>query len=273
MAKSKSETLSPVLYLPHGGGPLPVLGDAGHGKLIEFLKEIGVKLGTPSAILVVSAHWEEDQATITSGDHPELIYDYYGFPPEAYRIQYPVPGHPQLAKTIFELLADGGIRARLDERRGFDHGLFIPLKLIYPDAQIPSIQLSLLAGLSPEEHIALGKALAALREKDVLIIGSGLSFHNLEAFFAADGAGKNESEEFHNWLIETCTSDEIPYLERERRLANWHQAPYARYCHPREEHLLPLHFCYGIACNDTPIAQVVFNQETMGRRVAAFLWH
>jgi len=251
---------------------LPVLGDAGHGALTEFLKGIAVKLGRPSAILVVSAHWEEDRATITSGVRPELIYDYYGFPREAYQIQYPVPGHSRLAKAVFELLADSGIRARLDERRGFDHGLFIPLKLIFPDAQIPCIQLSLLASLDPAEHIALGKALATLREQDVLIIGSGLSFHNLKAFFSTDGAGKKESEGFHDWLIETCAGDGVSSGERERRLELWYEAPYARFCHPREEHLLPLHVCYGIACTGTPIAQAVFEQEMMGRRVAAFLW-
>lgn len=273
MTSQVSQSLSPVLYLPHGGGPLPILGDRGHEKMVSFLKEIASELGKPSAILVISAHWEEDQATITSGNQPEIIYDYYGFPAEAYEIQYAAVGHPKLAKDIFELITANGIPAKLDDRRGFDHGLFVPLKLMYPQAQIPCIQLSLLKNLDPEKHISLGKAIAFLREKNVLIVGSGMSFHNLKTFFSSDIDCSKENEEFDHWLIETCASTVILSEEREQRLIEWEKAPSARFCHPREEHLLPLHVCYGIACADTPIAKVVFNDEVMGKRVTGFLWY
>ena len=267
-----AQALSPVLFLPHGGGPLPILGDKRHEKMVAFLKEIATKLGKPSAILVISAHWEEEQATITGNSHPSIIYDYYGFPAEAYKIQYAAPGNPELANDICTQLTASGIPARIDEQRGFDHGLFVPLKLMFPQAQIPCLQLSLLKNLNPRLHIALGKAIAFLRERNVLIIGSGMSFHNLKTFFSNDIDSGKENEGFDHWLIETCTDPEILSAAREQRLIEWEKAPFARFCHPREEHLLPLHVCYGIACADTPTAKVVFNEEVMGKKVTSFLW-
>jgi len=264
--------LSSVLYIPHGGGPLPLLRDTAHQGLADFLKTIATKIAKPSAILVISAHWEEEVATITSGSHPELIYDYYGFPPESYDIEYPAPGDPQLAKSLFELLQASGIQARLDDRRGFDHGLFVPLKLMYPDADIPCVQLSLLKGLDAARHIALGKSIASLREKNILILGSGLSFHNLKVFFVPPPGDADESREFDRWLVDTCTSQDLSVREREQRLVAWESAPHARFCHPREEHLLPLHVCYGAACDVSPAAEVVFNEPLMGQSVSGFLW-
>ncbi len=262
--------LAPVLYLPHGGGPLPILGDEGHTDLVAFLKQIGNTLGKPSAILVISAHWEEDTPTITSGHHPELVYDYYGFPPESYEIQYPAPGNPDLAKEIFDLIRAGGTPAKLDGKRGFDHGLFIPLKLVYPQANIPCIQLSLLKNLDAGKHITLGKTLADLRRKNVLIVGSGLSFHNMRAFGSVDA--ENRDKAFDQWLINVCTNPKLSSVEREKLLIEWEDAPHARYCHPREEHLLPLHVCYGAAWVETPAAKLVFNQNVIGKRTSAFLW-
>jgi len=272
MLNQTAGPLSPVLYIPHGGGPLPVLGDKNHEGLVDFLQGIVSELGEPEAILVISAHWEEDQPTLTSASHPELIYDYYGFPEEAYEITYPAPGAPQLAKEILEVIRASGISAGLDANRGYDHGLFIPLKLMYPQAQIPCVQLSLMKNLDPLAHIALGKAIAAIRKKNVLTIGSGLSFHNLRDFFSPKPEAKRASEEFDNWLVETCTSQDLSSEEREKRLIGWESAPSARYCHPREEHLLPLHVCYGMASAETPTAKVVYNQELFGKMVSSFLW-
>jgi 4,5-DOPA dioxygenase extradiol len=154
--------LSPVLFIPHGAGPLPLLGDKDHQEMIDFLKEISPSLGNPSAILVISAHWEAEKATITSGRSPPLIYDYYGFPEEAYKIEYPAPGAPLLAEQVFHLLQESDVDARLDNQRGFDHGLFVPLKIMFPDATIPCVQLSLIHHLQPEAHIKLGKALGSV---------------------------------------------------------------------------------------------------------------
>jgi len=258
-----------VLFIPHGGGPLPLLGDKGHQELVDFLKNITPTLGRPSAILVISAHWEEETATITSGETPELIYDYAGFPDEAYEIKYPASGNPQLAEKIFNLLQNNAVEARLDKHRGFDHGLFIPLKIMFPDASIPCVQLSLLNSLDPKEHIRIGKALAELRNENLLIIGSGFSFHNMRAFFQSTGTGDEKNEVFESWLINTCSDNDIPENERERKLEQWSGAPFARYCHPREEHLLPLHVCYGI-CSST--AKLVFDGTVLGKKASAFLW-
>ena len=257
-----------IFYFPHGGGPLPLLGDAGHRNMVEFLTRITPSLGRPSAILVISAHWEERTPTLTSGKAPSLIYDYYGFPEESYKIQYPAPGNPGLAQKIHDMLQESGIDAHLDDHRGFDHGLFVPLKIMYPDATIPCVQLSLVAGLDAETHIRIGKALSAIRKEDVLIVGSGFSFHNLRAFFSP-GGGDSWNEAFQEWLRDLCTKAGMTSAEREQGLVAWERAPFARYCHPREEHLLPLHVCYGIAGS---AAQLVFDGEVLGKRSIGLLW-
>jgi len=266
------ETRSPVLYIPHGGGPLPLLGDPQHAALTAFLQNIRNLLDTPKAILLISAHWEESLATLTGANQPELIYDYYGFPPESYEIEYPAPGAPDLSQHIASLLDQQGIKARLDPERGFDHGMFIPLKLMYPEATIPVVQLSLLSSLDPFEHIALGKALSAIRQENILSVGSGLSFHNLRAFFRPSVLPENTDIQFDRWLVDTCTSTGLSMEQREERLIDWEQAPFARDCHPREEHLLPLHVCYGMAAAGSEAATLVFNDVIMGRQVSGFLW-
>jgi len=264
------DQLSPVLFIPHGAGPLPLLGDKGHQNMVSFLKDLAPTLGQPSAILVISAHWEEDTVTITSGKTPPLLYDYYGFPDEAYEIQYPALGDPILAGKIYHLLYQSGIDSRLDSHRGFDHGLFVPLKIMFPDATIPCVQLSLLNNLNPETHLKIGKALSELRMENVLIIGSGFSFHNIKAFFSpAMGTPDLKNEAFEHWLIDTCTNTKISAHERETRLIEWTHAPFARYCHPREEHLLPLHVCLGLANTN---AKMVFDGEVAGKKASAFLW-
>lgn len=237
-----------ALFLSHGGGPLPLLGDPTHAEMVERLRWIAANIERPKAIIVVSAHWEEHVATITSGTNPDIIYDYYGFPPESYEIQYPAPGNPDLAARLQAGLEYHGITTVLDGERGFDHGLYIPLKIMYPEADIPCIQLSLLGSLDPAAHVALGEAVPDLRDDGVLVIGSGFSFHNLGAFFASDASQPDErNEAFERWLIDTCSDRGLDESERTRRLLGWERAPHARYCHPREEHLLPLHVCYGIA--------------------------
>jgi len=261
--------LAPALYIPHGGGPMPLLGEPSHQRLVDFLRQIPASLPTPEAIVVISAHWEEEQPTVTGGDRPDLIYDYSGFPQESYSIQYPAPGAPDLANRLHGLLAAAGLRPQADARRGFDHGLFVPLALMHPRADIPCIQLSLLNSLDPAAHLAMGKALAPLRRERVLIVGSGFSFHNMRAFFGPAGEPDQRNQDFQQWLIETCTAPDLTPDQRERRLADWENAPHARYCHPREEHLLPLHVCWGMAQTR---AQLVFDDQVLGKRACALLW-
>ncbi len=264
-----SDTKAQIVYFSHGGGPLPILGDPSHQAMIDFMKKLPAQLTRPDVILVVSAHWEERAATLLGAENPPMFYDYYGFPEEAYAINYPAPGSPETAKRVAELIKKSGIPVQMDPRRGFDHGLFIPLKMMYPQADIPALQLSLLQGLNPAAHIALGNALRGLKDENILVIGSGFSFHNLRAF-SWEGPAKPDAanDSFQNWLIEVCTGP-IPQPVREQRLIEWENAPSARYCHPREEHLLPLHVCLGMA--DRP-AKRIFDDEILGKRSVAFLW-
>jgi aromatic ring-opening dioxygenase catalytic subunit (LigB family) len=258
-----------IVYFSHGGGPLPILGDPSHQAMIDFMTRLPAQLEKPDAILVISAHWEESAATLMGARNPVMFYDYYGFPPEAYQIVYPAPGSPALAERIIGLLEEHQITARIDSQRGFDHGLFIPLKLMYPLADIPTLQLSLLRGLNSAAHIALGRALRGLMGENILVIGSGFSFHNMRAFSWQGAAAPDPANDaFQGWLIEVCTSPLAP-SEREQRLTEWEKAPSARYCHPREEHLLPLHVCQGMA--GAP-AKLVFDDAILGKRGVAFLW-
>ncbi len=269
MEHNSLENRAQIVYFSHGGGPLPILGDASHRAMVEFMRRLPSQLTKPDVILVISAHWEESAATVLGAQNPAMFYDYYGFPDEAYEITYPAPGSPELAHRIDGMLKDNNIPTRIDPQRGFDHGLFIPLKLMYPQADIPSTQLSLLRGLNPGDHIALGKALRGLMHENILVIGSGFSFHNLRAFTGKEnGAPDSANDDFQNWLIEVCAG-QLAQPEREKRLIEWDAAPSARYCHPREEHLLPVHVCLGMA--DKP-ANVIFDDQILGKRSVAFLW-
>ena len=259
-----------AIFLSHGGGPLPILGDPGHREMVQHLSDIASTIQKPSAIVVISAHWEEPVVSITAHPRPSIIYDYYGFPPESYTLRYPAPGTPELAARLVEKLGEKQIESRLDHERGFDHGLFIPLLLMYPDADIPCVQVSLLASLDAEGHIHIGDALSDLSRDNILVLGSGFSFHNLKVLLGGKSVSPDpENEAFEAWLIDTCSAPSIDEAERTARLVNWADAPGARYCHPREEHLLPLHVCYGVtrgAC----VGHVAVN--IMGKESSSFFW-
>jgi 4,5-DOPA dioxygenase extradiol len=263
------ERKAQLVYLSHGGGPLPILGDPGHVAMVDFMKRLPNELRRPEAILVISAHWEERAATVQGGANPPMLYDYYGFPDEAYQVTYPAPGNIDLAARIVSQLKAAGISCDTDNERGFDHGLFIPLMMMYPHADIPALQISLVKGLDPKTHVELGKALSGLMTENILVVGSGFSFHNMRAFdWRASNTSDPRNDAFQEWLIEACTGSHTQ-LEREDSLIDWEAAPSARYCHPREEHLLPLHVCLGMA--QAP-AKVAFNDYIVGKRAVAFLW-
>jgi len=269
LKQNDSQQKAQIIYFSHGGGPLPILGDDSHRAMVDFMRELPSRLHKPDAILVISAHWEEINATLLGAQEPPMFYDYYGFPDESYQVTYPAPGNPALADRIAGLLDQNNISARIDPQRGFDHGLFIPLKLMYPQADIPSLQVSLLRGLDPADHLAFGKALRALNDENILVIGSGFSFHNMQAFSWHGGHVPDAgNDSFQNWLIETCAGS-LSSSEREQRLIEWAKAPSARFCHPREEHLLPLHVCAGMADR---AGKVIFDDYILGKRAVAFLW-
>ncbi|PIQ27090.1 dioxygenase [bacterium (Candidatus Blackallbacteria) CG17_big_fil_post_rev_8_21_14_2_50_48_46] len=261
-------SVQPALYIPHGGGPCFFMdwtwGPADSwDKLADWLKNLRHTLPVPQAIVVVSAHWENSaEVLITGHAQPPLLYDYYGFPEHTYQLSYPAPGAPDLAGKIQTHLAAQAIPARIDAERGYDHGVFIPLKLIYPEAQIPVVQISLLASLDPARHLEIGKALAPLREEGVLLLGSGMSFHNLRVF------GQNvmeQSQAFDAWLTQTLQASAE---ERNLALADWAKAPSGRFCHPREEHLLPLMVVAGAA--ESAKGEKVFTDAIMGSQISAF---
>ncbi|WP_037443003.1 DODA-type extradiol aromatic ring-opening family dioxygenase [Shewanella mangrovi] len=261
----KTPTIS---FISHGGGPMPLLNDPAHAEMVKHLQGLTKKLDKPSAILLISAHWEESVATVTAAAQPGMIYDYYGFPAETYKIQYPAPGEPALAEKVHDALQAAGIPVRQDSKRGYDHGLFVPLMLMYPEADIPCVQLSLVNNLSPEQHLAIGQALQALDYDNLLVIGSGFSFHNMREFFAQHTSEREQKNlSFEQWLQQTVNTNDVTAATQ--GLANWSQAPNARYCQPREEHLLPLHVCYGLAGRPADITDdvVILNKHS-----SSFTW-
>jgi aromatic ring-opening dioxygenase catalytic subunit (LigB family) len=261
--------LMPTLFVPHGAGPCFFMdwnpADTWN-RLADFLKGIEASLpATPKAILLISGHWLAPQFSVTSGQRPELIFDYYGFPAHTYELRYPAPGHPELAARVAQLVGQAGLKATQDARRGFDHGVFIPLKLMFAQANVPVVQLSLRADLDASAHLQLGQALTSLREEGVLIVGSGMSFHNMRGY--GDPRFGPPSAEFDTWL--TAAVEAAP-AERLQQLARWAQAPSARLCHPphAEEHLLPLLVAAGAAGDSA--GRKVFSQTLMETTISAF---
>ena len=265
---AQSASRMPVVFFPHGGGPWPFV-DLGAPKaevdaLRAYLRSVrAVPRTPPRALLVVSAHWEEEAPTVMTAPRPPMYYDYYGFPKESYALQWPAPGDPALASRVRDLLGGAGFATGANAERGFDHGTFIPLMLTYPEAEVPTVQLSLKAGLDPEEHLAMGRALAPLRDEGVFIVGSGMTFHDLRAFF--DPRSHVVAETFDAWLRETATLDAAA---RDRGLAAWTSAPMARRAHPREEHLIPLMVVAGAAGEDR--GKVAYDGTFMGLRLSAY---
>lgn len=258
-----------VVYFSHGGGPLPILGDQSHKKMVQFMKDLPQRLVKPTAIVVFSAHWEERIIAVQSAEAPEMYYDYYGFPEEAYKIVYPCSGAPDLAKRIADLLSQNGLESKLDERRPYDHGSYIPLMLMYPEADIPVIQVSLCHNLNPETHLRMGEALRPLLDENILFIGSGFSFHNMRQFFMSDQKVEDpQNSSFQDALVEICCGA-VKYMDRREQLINWESISGARYCHPREEHLLPLHVCVGLG---EGIGEKIFDDYIIGKRATAYMW-
>ena len=267
----------PTIFLPHGGGPWTI-ADMGmgemYGPLKRYLAALPSMLPTkPKAILCVSAHWEEGVPTVQTAARPPMLYDYYGFPPESYTYQWSAPGAPETAALVREHLGHAGFETAADGSRGFDHGTFVPLMVPFPDADMPTFQVSLLGSLDPKAHVEMGRALAPLRKQGVLIVGSGMSYHNMRGFGSAMRGGRsgpgwavveNDSSAFDAWMAETV---QAPVEERSRRLAEWGRAPAARACHPREEHLLPLMVAAGAAEEDS--GSIVLQTSVLGAQVSA----
>jgi aromatic ring-opening dioxygenase catalytic subunit (LigB family) len=218
---------------------------------------------TPKALLVVSGHWEEPAFTASTVAQPGLIFDYSGFPEHTYRLTWPAPGEPELASRAAGLLSKAGLPAATSDSRGFDHGVFVPLKVAFPEARIPVVALSLAASLDPALHLAAGRALAPLRDEGVLIVGSGMSFHNLRGYLRPETPERARA--FDAWLTRAVES---PAAERASLLTGWREAPFAAYAHPREEHLIPLMVAAG--AGGDAAGRRIFNDEPMGAAISAY---
>jgi aromatic ring-opening dioxygenase catalytic subunit (LigB family) len=270
---SRNSTRLPTLYIPHGGGPCffmetpPGLPRDLWDRMATYLRGIDASLGTrPESVLVISGHWEAERPTVNTALRPPLLFDYYGFPEHTYRLTYPVPGSPALARRVRDLLGAADIASDEEPERGLDHGVFVPFKLIYPEADIPIVQLSLNRNLDAATHLRMGHALAPLRDEGVLIVGSGMSYHNLRDLFSSDPRAMRAAAEFDAWLTEAVTESDS--VLRETKLAAWHQAPGARAAHPRPEHLIPLMVAAGAAGGDA--ARRNYNEPLLGKPVSGF---
>jgi aromatic ring-opening dioxygenase catalytic subunit (LigB family) len=260
-----STCLLPSFYLPHGGGPCFFMEDP-QGiwtGMAAMLRALPASLPQPpSAILIVSGHWETRGFAVTAHVKPPLVYDYYGFPAHTYQLRYDAPGSPELAARTVQLLRDAGFAAAPDTSRGLDHGVFVPLKVMYPEADIPVVELSLDASLDAALHLAAGRALLPLRAEGALIIGAGMSFHNLRAL--GDPRLAAPSDAFDAWLDAAASSSA---QERETALTNWEAAPAARIAHPRHEHLLPLMVAAGASQSS---GKRIYNERVIGTMISAF---
>jgi len=258
----------PVAFVPHAGGPVTHV-ELGMPKnevdaFAQYWRSVrDLVPAAPRALLVVSAHWEELVPTVMSSPNPPMLYDYNGFPPEAYTISWPAPGDPVLAGKVRDLLSRAGFATAEDKQRGFDHGTFTPLKQTYPNGDVPAVQLSLKRGLDAAEHLAMGRALAPLRDEGVFIIGSGDTFHNMREFFG--GNPYERSVKFDEWLKGVISGSAV---ERDDRLRSWTTAPFARFCHPREEHLIPLMVVAGAAVTD--VGRITWSGRFMGTQQTGY---
>jgi aromatic ring-opening dioxygenase catalytic subunit (LigB family) len=238
----------PVIFISHGGGPWPWVEGLRQQFAVteQALRQLPAQLpAAPKAILVITGHWEEPGFTVSTSLQPGMEYDYSGFPPHTYQLRYPAPGSPALAARVQELLNAAGMPTGEDPRRGFDHGTFVPLALMYPDAEVPVVLLSLKSGYDPATHLAAGEALQPLRQERVLILGSGLTYHNMRGFRRPESMPV--AREFEGYLNRAITQSDP--VQRNLQLLHWDQAPGARLAHPREDHLLPLMVVAGAAGN------------------------
>lgn len=263
----------PTLYIPHGGGPCffmetpPGLPRDLWEKMAAYLRGIDASIGVrPTAALVISAHWEAPRPTVGTAARPLLLFDYHGFPEHTYRLTYPAPGSPALARRVRELLSAAGIESDEDAERGLDHGVFVPFKLIYPAADVPMVQLSLQRGLDAATHVSIGRALGPLRAEGVLVVGSGMSYHNLGDMFADEPRASQAAEDFDRWLNDAVS--EPTAAARARQLAAWRDAPGARAAHPRAEHLIPLMVAAGAAQQDR--GRRTYSERLLGKAISGF---
>lgn len=266
----------PVLFIPHGGGPWPFMdfppgpdGKVPWADLGAFLRGLDQEIGRrPKAVLMISGHWEtEPVPTVSTAANPGMLYDYRGFPPETYELQYPAPGAPDVAARAKALLEASGLAVGESATRAYDHGVFIPMMLVYPDADVPIAMLSMKNTLDAESHLDIGRALEPLRDEDVLIIASGMSYHNMRMFFRDTPEHKEQAIRFDRWLTEAVETSDPE--KRAALLSTWNQNPDALACHvPDHDHLVPVFVAAGAAGADA--GRQIFRGEFLGKPYSGY---
>lgn len=259
----------PVVFVSHGGGPwnfIPQM-QSEYPKTRQWLGQYFSNLPEkPKAILSITAHWEEQAFTVSAAAQPQMIYDYGGFPDYTYQVQYPAFGDPILAKQVLQLLERARLPSEIHPDRGFDHGTFVPLCLMFPKADVPVVSLSIHSSYDPLLHFQLGQAIQPLREQGVLIMGSGLSYHNMRGF--GTDQGLKASIQFGQWLNDVVTEKNI--LDRKNKILNWESAPAARAAHPYEDHLVPLMSVIGAAGDD--VGHIAYVDRVMNVDMASYFF-
>lgn len=273
-------TRASVICVTHGGGPLPVMGDPAHKDIVSSFQERVppiLRLGTseaPKAIVVVTAHWSTSTPTISSASKHQLYYDYGGFPPAAYRLKYDAPGSPEVAQRVFEVLKTAGLNPAMDDRRGWDHGVFIPMMVIHPEATVPIVQLSVLNSEDAGNHLRMGHALSKLRDENIAIMGSGsASFHNLRLMFSgilSDSNFRRRHEAWSQAMVNCVTKRD--FAERDSELQAWRGWPHSFEMHPKRgsEHFLPLLVCAGAGGEEEV---QTYSDEFVGLNMQSFYWN
>lgn len=263
------EATQPVIFLSHGAGPSYYMSKSDNpvfagldkdSKAADFLRNFkkNAKLKTPKAILVLSAHWEESLCTVNTATNPSLYYDYGGFPQEMYKLEWPVPGAPEIASKVKDLLQAKGIRCNENNKRGLDHGVFVPLKLVFPEANIPVFQVSLLKNLKMSDHLAIGEALADLTKEGILIVGSGFATHK-------GGRPGNQvpdwALQFKKWLHDVFTNTNYTADDRKNKILSYSSEPSFSLAHTPCEHFLPL--AMACAAAGYVVGKVLYSEFVM----------
>lgn len=261
--------MQPTYFINHGGGPCFFLEPGPMrdtwSELEGYLRTFADNLAKrPKAVLIISGHWEGDRVTVNAGAAPPLLFDYGGFPDQTYQLTWPAPGAPALAARVRDLLGSAGIDSGEDVARGWDHGVFVPMKVMFPEADVPTVQLSMRRGLDPEAHLAIGRALRPLRGEGVLIVGSGQTYHNMRGFMRGGEAPDPAAEAFDGWLRTAM----IDGATRDGSLTEWANAPGARAAQPHEDHLLPLMVAAGAASGEP--GHVDFHGHALGKPISGF---
>lgn len=262
-----------VYFIPHGGGPFPLFNDPKQQDVIRFLKRLGQTIigeRSPKRIVIFSAHYEAKPIEIQMNSTSELLYDYRGFPKEAYQIKYPAQSDRLYVQNLHDRLNQLGIPIQLNTQRGWDHGIFVPLKLMFPQANIPIVSISLHDSLDPSYHLELGKKLSEFHEEGTVYIGSGSSFHNLKLIMEGDPSKGSYAVRFNRWLSDRLV--DRPDAEIWDSLCHWRSGSSAEFAHPRAEHLIPIHICQGLATGHQLKAQEIFKGFMYDQELRAWAW-